>query len=562
MILFTPPRNRFVCLLFSLFLSVAVFAQPWTNGQPGNMVLGQSNFTNAINTATATGMGQPTQVIVDPVTSKVFVADWLNSRILRFPNYTTLSNGSAAEAVFGQIDMISSIPGTAADGLALPMGICLDGAGNLWVADQVNNRVLRFNNAASMASGAPANAVLGQPDMVSSAPGTTATTMSNPASVFVRNDTLWVSDAGNHRVLRFNKASLKANGAAADGVLGQPDFVTATAAASAVKFDTPKQIYANKTGDLWVADYNNNRVMKFADAANLPPGAAASVVIGQTNFSANTASATASGFSRPVGVYQDAGGRLYISAEAQARILVYENATTLAIGASASYVLGQTNFTSTTPSTTSATFNSPQLLFTNDRLWVADGSNSRIVMYTAAYSLPLRLTGFKARWQTSGEQALITWTTAEESNVSHYELQYCTDGASFKTTLNSQVAKGNISNTYSYVHNTTLTGNIYYRLIMVDVDGSAVYSPVITIKNNSNKVQLSLYPNPVKDQFMIRASDVQQVQVRIYDQAGRLVKSALAVTLQKSVDVKALPAGIYTVQIQYDGQLINRQLVK
>jgi hypothetical protein len=183
-------------------------------------------------------------------------------------------------------------------------------------------------------------------------------------------------------------------------------------------------------------------------------------------------------------------------------------------------------------------------------------------MYTAAYSLPLKLMSFGARWQTEGEAVIVKWTTAEESNVSHYELQYGTDGASFKTTLSSQVAKGSISNTYSYVHHTTFAGNLFYRLKMVDADGSAAYSPVASIKSNNRKIELSLYPNPVKDQFMISASDVQQVQVRIYDQAGRLVKSALAVTLQKPVDVKALPSGIYTVQIQYDGQFINRQLVK
>jgi sugar lactone lactonase YvrE len=96
------------------------------------------------------------------------VADTGNNRVLRFASSSALSNGAAAEGVLGQADFTSGSQnrggGIAGNTLNAPYGIAVDEAGRLWVADLFNNRVLRFDSAASKANGADADGVLGQAD--------------------------------------------------------------------------------------------------------------------------------------------------------------------------------------------------------------------------------------------------------------------------------------------------------------------------------------------------------------------------------------------------------------
>jgi sugar lactone lactonase YvrE len=86
-----------------------------------------------------------------------------------------------------------------------PEGLAVDNAGRLWVADTVNSRVLRFDNAATLANSAPANGVLGQPDFSSGLFDTTQSAMHFPRGVAADDaGRLWVADNNNNRVLRFN----------------------------------------------------------------------------------------------------------------------------------------------------------------------------------------------------------------------------------------------------------------------------------------------------------------------------------------------------------------------
>ena len=65
-----------------------------------------------------------------------------------------------------------------------------------------------------------------------------------------------------------------ANGQAATLVLGQPNFTTATAAATATSMNTPLGVAVDPTTDkVFVADRSNNRVLRFSGAASLPNGA-------------------------------------------------------------------------------------------------------------------------------------------------------------------------------------------------------------------------------------------------------------------------------------------------
>jgi len=154
-----------------------------------------------------------------------------------------------------------------------PNSLSIDASGRLWVADRDNNRILRFDNASAKTSSSTADGVLGQPDFVTSASGLTAANMSAPASVFAdMNGRVWVADRVNNRILRFDNAASKTNGATADGVLGQPDFTTGTSGLSATKMNRPMGVYDDAIDHLWVCEDDNNRVIRFDSASSKSNG--------------------------------------------------------------------------------------------------------------------------------------------------------------------------------------------------------------------------------------------------------------------------------------------------
>jgi hypothetical protein len=210
--------------------------------------------------------------------------------------------------------------------------------------------------------------------------------MSGPSGVFVDSSgRLWVADWGNYRVLRFDNAAAKANGANADGVLGQPNFTSHSPATTQSGMYYPEGVFVDSSGRLWVADTYNDRVLRFDNAASKANGANADGVLGQTFFISNSHATTQNGMAYPTGVAVDnASGRLYVSEEDNNRILVFNSAAGLENGANASYVLGQQNFTTNTYGTSATTLSYPSGVFYDQVtkvLLAADLFNSRVLMY-------------------------------------------------------------------------------------------------------------------------------------------------------------------------------------
>lgn len=333
----------FPCVLLAVALArVGVHAQiPLSDSMPASGVLGHADFSTSTSGTTAAALQAPAGVAVDPATGKLFVVDRYNNRVLRWSSADKMTNGSAAEAVLGQPDFVTATHGLSATKMNDPLRAHVDGSGRLWVSDYANNRVLRFDNASSKGTGAAADGVLGQPGFTTGGIGTTASTMNGPVGVFADGGgRLWVTDRLNHRVLRFDGAMAKANGAAADGVLGQADFSTGTAGLSPAKMNRPMGVYADAGGRLWVCEDDNNRVIRFDGASTKANGAAADGVLGQPDFTSNAKNATRSGVSNLRGVYGDAAGRLYLADESNNRVVIFNDAASKPNGASADYILG------------------------------------------------------------------------------------------------------------------------------------------------------------------------------------------------------------------------------
>ena len=141
----------------------------------------------------------------------LYVADTSNNRVLEYN--APLATDTIAAAVLGQDDFIHNVANLVdAQGLNAPQAVAIDASATpnrIYVADEDNNRVLGWRDAASFTSGAPADLVIGQPDFLSSlcngaADTVSASSLCGPAGLAVDGSgNLYVADSDNNRVLEY-----------------------------------------------------------------------------------------------------------------------------------------------------------------------------------------------------------------------------------------------------------------------------------------------------------------------------------------------------------------------
>lgn len=263
------------------------------------------NATAGVNGSTvagATGMRSdaanrlnwPQGVTVDKA-GYLYVTDYANQRIQKFrPNSTSATNGTTVAGVTGQA-------GSAVNQLKYPIGaVAVDEAGFIYVADTYNHRVQKFPpNSTSATSGTTVAGVTGQS-------GSAANELNYPEGVVVDPaGYIYVADKYNHRIQKFPPNSTSAtSGTTVAG--GQYGF-------EANQLAYPFGIAIDETGNLFVADKNNNRIQKF------PPNST-SATNGITVAGTGWAGSAVYELNYPTGITIDKGGNAYIADATNQRI--------------------------------------------------------------------------------------------------------------------------------------------------------------------------------------------------------------------------------------------------
>ncbi len=184
-----------------------------------------------------------------------------------------------------------------------------------------------------------------------------------------------------------------------------------------------------------------------------------------------------------------------------------------------------------------------------------NGYTSRDTVFVNVQPLPVSMLNFECL-MLNERHVKVSWQTATEINVSHFNVQLSSDGISFNT-----IGKVDAKGAGSYTFNDPLTiqvsrfTTLYYRLEIVDKNGSTTYSEIkeLSIINST----LSITPNPAKDYITINSGNIKEMIIS--DASGRV----LIMGKEKRVDVSSLAAGIYYVTIQtINGARTVQKLVK
>jgi hypothetical protein len=161
--------------------------------------------------------------------------------------------------------------------------------------------------------------------------------------------------------------------------------------------------------------------------------------------------------------------------------------------------------------------------------------------------LPVELISFTGKGENNAVR--LNWATASEKQNKGFEVERRTDQSNWQT-LGFVAGNGttNQRNNYTYVDRSTATGNIYYRLRQIDLDGKSVYSQPITVQ--MGPVAFTLSPVPATDVLTLNGLGAGNHTAEIYNARGqRVLNQAFSDEASTTLMVSTLPAGVYMVRV-------------
>jgi sugar lactone lactonase YvrE len=426
---------RLVAFFTVLASAMAVTLLPAATGDTiADHVLGQGDFLHgSANTVDGASLNTPNFVAVDRAGGHLYLSDTANNRVIGWSSLASFVNGEPADFVLGQPDLYGSLkdgnggPTTSPLNYFGPEGVAVDSQGNLYVADTGNDRVLEYNAPMSTCAtfpctGPPPNAVFGQLgdffaggcNFASFTVAASADSLCSPWGLAVdANDNLYVADEANNRVLEYN-TPLKVTAVAGSGdttadlVFGQgatgTDFADVkcngpTSVVGANFTCMPFAVGVDFSGNVYVSDTNNSRVLEYNNSAPNPTNAAPNLVLGQSTF-------TGSGCGGATGVTAlcsprqlsfDSSNNLYVADRSDNRVLEYFTPLTVTgvTGSgdkTADLVLGEPDFTSVghcgfvTPSADATCAPNGVDLDSLGNVYIADTANNRLLIFDTPLS--------------------------------------------------------------------------------------------------------------------------------------------------------------------------------
>jgi len=185
-------------------------------------------------------------------------------------------------------------------------------------------------------------------------------------------------------------------------------------------------------------------------------------------------------------------------------------------------------------------------------------SNGEVEDFSSAIALPIELVRFTVKAVSCDAQ--LNWTTSSEIGSSHFEIEKSIDGRNYGKIYSLDANHfSNNENHYQFVDLLANTAS-YYRLKMVDTDGSFEYSNVVSYRTECGIKDVKIFPNPVSadsEELVVSfVPEFRATSISIRDLLGRLVTTIQVETRPNEkndlkIDLPKLSSGSYL--LQFDG---------
>ncbi|TKT91816.1 Ig-like domain-containing protein [Dyadobacter frigoris] len=169
--------------------------------------------------------------------------------------------------------------------------------------------------------------------------------------------------------------------------------------------------------------------------------------------------------------------------------------------------------------------------------------------------LPVTLISFDAIKE--GLASLLTWLTSAELDSDHFEIERSTDAKNWiQLGKVAAVGNGNANNKYNFVDSIPESGMNYYRLKMIDLDGTFAYSRIKSV-NFPEFSWAKLYPNPVNDVLQIVINNRRVRKIRLIDSYGRVMFDGQVSSASMRIDMKSYVPGTYLIHLEQEDGMVR-----
>lgn len=195
-----------------------------------------------------------------------------------------------------------------------------------------------------------------------------------------------------------------------------------------------------------------------------------------------------------------------------------------------------------------------------------NGGYARISVSMSALSiLPVKLTSFGAVMAATGKVKL-DWTIAETINFRNFIVQRSAGGSSFSNvqTVAAQNSNSSQAQTYTYTDQSALSSG-YYRLAMVDIDGTVSYSNVVFLQGAGNG-NIKIYPTLVANNnvYIETGKPVSHSKAMVFDMSGKKLSEQTLENTQSRQSValsNSVKSGSYIVSVTDGNNILAKQII-
>jgi hypothetical protein len=264
----------------------------------GNGTFGDEGDGSA---ATSAKLKYPSGVVVDGL-GNIYIAEYYSHRIRKVSASTGIISMVAGNGIRGYGGDDSAA--TSAN-LNYPYGVAVDGSGNIYIADAGNNRIRKVSASSGIISTVAGNGTGAYGGDGSAA---TSASLNYPYGVAVDiSGNIYIADAGNNRIRKVSASSGVISTVAGNGT-GAYGGDDSAAIAANLKF--PTGVAVDNSGNIYIADQQNNRIRKVAVSTGIINTVAG---VGTRAYGGDGSAATSASLNYPSGVTVDGSGNIYIA---------------------------------------------------------------------------------------------------------------------------------------------------------------------------------------------------------------------------------------------------------